>query len=305
MSEEKPVLFEPLFNRAVKVRSRDQRISSDAGALLLREVDHRLGLVESLASELQDPRDPDKIRYQQSELLRERIYALAHGYDAADDLDLLAHDPVMKAAVWDRPGDQVLEERLGSQPTNSRLLSVLAWKHNLEALRRADRTPALRTRPEPRHRLRATRPSARSAPHRRVRARSVRLRPARRRAPRVRLRQRISSPLQAPYRMLRRSRSQPCRRVCPLLDSFVVFECVRPTPRGGEIARREAFDYTGARSAGAWPGADVTSARWRTGKEQHTIAPRAAASRACVVFPGSWCSRGWSGRPAVSCCCAG
>lgn len=137
MSEEKPVLFEPSFNRAVKVRSRDQRISSDAGALLLREVDHRLGLIESLASELQDPRDPEKIRYQQSELLRERIYALAHGYDAADDLDLLAHDPVMKAAVWDRPGDQVLEERLGSQPTNSRLLSVLAWKQNLEAVRRA------------------------------------------------------------------------------------------------------------------------------------------------------------------------
>jgi len=137
MSEAQPLLFEASFNRAVKVRSRDQRISSDAGVLLLREGDHRLGLTESLASELADPRDPGKIRYQQVELLRERIYALALAYDAADDLDVLAHDPVMKAAVWDRPGDQVLEERLGSQPTSSRLLSVLAWKNNLEALRRA------------------------------------------------------------------------------------------------------------------------------------------------------------------------
>jgi hypothetical protein len=127
--------FEPSFNRAVKVQSRDQRLSSDAGAVLLREADHRLGLVESLAAGLRDPRNPEKIRYTQAELLRERIYALALGYGAEDDLDLLAHDPVLKVAVWDRPGDHVVEERLASQPTTSRLLSVLAWKDNLETLR--------------------------------------------------------------------------------------------------------------------------------------------------------------------------
>ena len=138
MSEaQQSLLFEPSFNRAIKVKSRDQRLSSDAGALLLREADHRLGLTASLVSRLHDPRRPDKIRYLQVELLRERIYALALGYSAADDLDLLAHDPVVKAAVWDRPGDQVLHERLGSQPTSSRLLNVLSWKGNLEALRDA------------------------------------------------------------------------------------------------------------------------------------------------------------------------
>ncbi len=137
MSEEQQLLFEPTFNRAVKVESRDERLSSDAGALLLREADHKLGLVERLAEGLRDPRDPAKIRYTQAELFRERLYALALGYAAGDALDLLAHDPVLRAAVWDRPGDRVLEERLASQPTASRLLDVLSSKDNLEGLRAA------------------------------------------------------------------------------------------------------------------------------------------------------------------------
>jgi len=135
VSEEQLLLFEPSFNRAVKVQSRKDRLSSDAGVLLVREADHRLGLVESLAGGLRDPRNPDKIRYTQTELLRERLYAIALGYGAEDDLDLLAHDPVIKTAVWDRPGDHVVEERLASQPTTSRLLGVLSWKDNIETLR--------------------------------------------------------------------------------------------------------------------------------------------------------------------------
>jgi hypothetical protein len=119
-------LFEPSFNRAVKVQASDERITSDAGLLLLREADHRLGLTEHLAAQLVDPRRPDKIRYQLVELLRERVYALALGYAAQDDADRLAHDPAMKLAVWNRPGEAALEERLASQPTQSRLLDTLA-----------------------------------------------------------------------------------------------------------------------------------------------------------------------------------
>lgn len=137
MSEEAKPFFEPTFNRAVKVRSRDERLTSDAGVLLLREADHRLGLTESLAEGIWDPRDPTKVRYKVVELLRERLYALALGYSAADDLDVLAHDPALKVAVWDRPGEQVLQERLASQPTQSRLVDILAKKENLETVRRA------------------------------------------------------------------------------------------------------------------------------------------------------------------------
>lgn len=125
MGEAQHWLFKPVFNRAVKVRATDERITSDAGLLLLREADHRLGLTEWLGDRLCDPRRPDRIRYELVELLRERLYALALGYRAQDDADRLAHDPAMKLAAWNRPGPAPLDERLASQPTQSRLLDTL------------------------------------------------------------------------------------------------------------------------------------------------------------------------------------
>ena len=131
-------LFEPSFNRSIKLRQADPRITSDAGALLLREVDHRLGLTADLADRLRDPRDPARIRYLQVELLRQHIYALALGYAHQDDQDVLAHDVAMKLAVWDRPGRQGLDQRLASQPSDWRLIERLAEiKPNLQAAREA------------------------------------------------------------------------------------------------------------------------------------------------------------------------
>ena len=125
MGEPQGWLFEPSFNRSVKVKASDDRITSDGGLVLLREADHRLGISEWLAQRLDDPRNQDLIRYQLVELLRERVYALALGYSTQDDADRLAHDPAMKMAAWNRPGKQPLDERLASQPTQSRLIDIL------------------------------------------------------------------------------------------------------------------------------------------------------------------------------------
>ena len=131
-----PGLFEPTFNQSIKLRQADPRITSDAGAILLREIDHRLGLTTDLAATLIDPRDPDCTRYTQTELLRQHLYALALGYAHQDDADILAHDVAMKMAVWDRPGPKVIDERLASQPSDWRLIRRLAEiKPNLEAVR--------------------------------------------------------------------------------------------------------------------------------------------------------------------------
>ena len=136
MSEARKSLFTPSFNRAVKIRQGDSRLTSHAGAILLREADHRLGLIESVVEQMCDPRRQDKIRYTLPELLRERIFALALGESAQDDLDRLAHDPALRMATWDRPGEQVLDERLASQPTHSRLLDILVSRsEHMEALR--------------------------------------------------------------------------------------------------------------------------------------------------------------------------
>ena len=109
MSEAQKYMFAPSFNRAIRIRQRDSRLTSYSGAIILREADHRLGLIESVVERMRDPRKPDKIRYTLSELLRERIFALALAESAQDDADRLAHDPALRMATWDRPGEQVLD----------------------------------------------------------------------------------------------------------------------------------------------------------------------------------------------------
>ena len=138
MGERKRPFFEPSFNRSIKVQGGDDRLTSDTGMLLLREADQRLGLTPSLSEQLHDPRQQHLVRYLMPELLRERIYSMAQGYRAQDDVDRLAHDPALRMATWDRPGEQVLDERSASQPTHSRLVDIIAHQvGNLEAVRGA------------------------------------------------------------------------------------------------------------------------------------------------------------------------
>ena len=79
MGEAHGCLFESTFNRSIKIRQADPRITSDAGTLLLREVDHRMGLTTDMAAALTDGRDPRYTRYTRTELLRQHLYALALG----------------------------------------------------------------------------------------------------------------------------------------------------------------------------------------------------------------------------------
>jgi hypothetical protein len=137
MGERHGWLFEPTFNRSVKLRQADHRISDNAGALLLREIDHRLGLTADLAAELTDPRDPARTRYLQVELLRQHLYGLALGHVHQDDHDILAHDPAVRLGVWDRPGQDGLDERLASQPSDWRLVERLSSRAHRHALRKA------------------------------------------------------------------------------------------------------------------------------------------------------------------------
>jgi hypothetical protein len=94
------------------------RMSSDAGVLLLREVERRLGIAARLAACVKDRRDPDLILHTQEDMLRFRMLAIAAGYEDADDCDSLRSDPVFKMAVGRCPESG---EALCSQPTMSRL----------------------------------------------------------------------------------------------------------------------------------------------------------------------------------------
>ena len=59
------------------------RLSSDAGVLLLREVERKLGIAERFAACLRDGRDPARIRHTIADMLRFRMFAIAAGYEDA------------------------------------------------------------------------------------------------------------------------------------------------------------------------------------------------------------------------------
>jgi hypothetical protein len=94
------------------------RISSDGGSLLLRQVDSKIGLTDSLAKVIPDRRDQSRIRHSLCELLAQRIYGLALGYEDLNDHDSLRDDPGLQTSVGRDPGR---EEALGSSPTLCRL----------------------------------------------------------------------------------------------------------------------------------------------------------------------------------------
>jgi hypothetical protein len=94
------------------------RITSDGGVMLLAAAERRLKLAEKLASAIRDPRHPARVRHSLVDILRARIFAIACGYEDANDLDRLRHDPAFKLACGRLPDSGA---DLCSQPTCSRL----------------------------------------------------------------------------------------------------------------------------------------------------------------------------------------
>ena len=90
--------FQGLGRRRVQAEFDGGHLSSDGGLLLLRDVDERLGLIERLARCFSDYRDPDLIEHRAVELLRQRIYGLALGYEDLTDHDDLLRDPLLALA---------------------------------------------------------------------------------------------------------------------------------------------------------------------------------------------------------------
>ena len=92
-------------------------ITSDGGVLLLAQAERGLGIVDRLAALVPDGRDPARVTHSLADILRARVLAIASGYEDADDLDALRHDPAFMMALGKAPGEAV---GLASQPTMSR-----------------------------------------------------------------------------------------------------------------------------------------------------------------------------------------
>lgn len=92
------------------------QISSDGGLVLLRQADARLKLIEQAALCIGEKRRPDLVQHTVSDLMRQRIFAIAAGYEDANDATKLRFDPIHKICRDRKPSDR----DLASQPTISR-----------------------------------------------------------------------------------------------------------------------------------------------------------------------------------------
>ena len=89
------MVFQQVGRREVIGRFDGGTISSDAGGVLLREVERRCGILKRLAGCFRDYRDPERIEHRVEELIKQRVYAIALGYEDLNDHDRLRHDVVM------------------------------------------------------------------------------------------------------------------------------------------------------------------------------------------------------------------
>ena len=90
--------FSSCRRRRVRVDFSGGSISSNGGALLLREVDRKLGLTERVARAFGDRRQRAKVRHEVVTMVRQRAHAVAAGYEDLNDHDALRHDEVVQTA---------------------------------------------------------------------------------------------------------------------------------------------------------------------------------------------------------------
>ena len=113
-----PLHFTSLVSKTVVADFQGGRLTTDGGALLLREVADRIGLFDAFDAAIPDPRHPVFITHDQRTLIAQRVTAIALGYEDLNDHNTLRTDPVLQVAAGKSPE---VELPLASPPTLCRL----------------------------------------------------------------------------------------------------------------------------------------------------------------------------------------
>jgi hypothetical protein len=119
----------PDFNRSIMIDFQGAAISSDVGFLLMREIDERFKIIDPMKDCLEDLRSPSHTKHAIVQMVRQRVYQMAAGYEDCNDADFLRIDPALRLALGK-------DQRFGaSQSMLSRLENdVLGNAMGLEAL---------------------------------------------------------------------------------------------------------------------------------------------------------------------------
>jgi hypothetical protein len=112
------LLFSSLQHKKIQADFNGGSLTSDAGALLLREVDKHLGLIDAINNCIPDPRNPFYTVHQQKTMLAQRIFGIALGYEDLNDHQSLREDPLFQIISERGIRDEV---PLASPPTLCRL----------------------------------------------------------------------------------------------------------------------------------------------------------------------------------------
>lgn len=117
--------FSSLKGKEVSAIFDEPDVTSDAGLLLVREVEKRVGIIRRLCAAITEGRRKGSITHGIGSLCSQRIYQIIAGYEDANDCDALRADPALKVAVGLAPlGD----EHLASQPTMSRFENAVTTR---------------------------------------------------------------------------------------------------------------------------------------------------------------------------------
>ena len=121
----KRIDFTPQRRRQVVADFLGGRLTTDAGALLLREVDRQIGLIDAIDDCIPDPRDPRYILHDQRAMLAQRIVSIALGHEDLNDQQTLRVDPALQIVAGGRPEE---DEPLASPSTLCRLENRITRK---------------------------------------------------------------------------------------------------------------------------------------------------------------------------------
>jgi hypothetical protein len=122
----------PVAGKPVHLAFDGGRLTSDAGVLVLAEIERRLRVADRLARCIEDTRAPERVRHGLAEMIRFRALLIAAGYPDANDCDALRSDPAFKMAVGRLPetGGELCSQptmcRLENLPTKTALMRMMA-----------------------------------------------------------------------------------------------------------------------------------------------------------------------------------
>jgi hypothetical protein len=132
--------FEPCGRREIVARFDGGTISSDGGGLLLRQTDKRLNLLSRLAECFLDGRKQDRVEHSIAEMLAQRIYGLALGYEDLNDHEQLRKDPLFGVLAGRTDADTTLAGKstlnrleLGTG-RKDRYKKITFWKEAIDEL---------------------------------------------------------------------------------------------------------------------------------------------------------------------------